>query len=267
MTVTVQSALTEVQASARRLRELVRELVLTAVEDQPSNCQAHLVMVVHDAALDATAEAEQAAAALDLEQTADIAPPHAVTPHEIAHCQHHVSLLGAVLVRQLAAPELLNDLAVLGREHGREVRAWVRPKSAAVSRPASSRSGQMCSPRCSATGRNSPTSPTEAACPATDADLEMEGTASPMPKLTITVFLSPNDEFNGDPDPSWPTPQGVTLQLTNTASKKDAVDLDATDSDGITSSDKLAAGATYEVEVLDGYFKGWTAAGDVSVGS
>ena len=124
MTVTVQSALTELQASARRLRELVRELVLTAVEDQPSNCQAHLVMVVHDAALDATAEAEQAAAALDLEQTADIAPPRAVTPHEIAHCQHHVSLLGAVLVRQLAAPELLNDLAVLGREHGREVRAW-----------------------------------------------------------------------------------------------------------------------------------------------
>jgi hypothetical protein len=124
MTVTVQSALTEVQASARRLRELVRELVLTAVEDQPSNCRAHLVMVVHDAALDATAEAEQAAAALDLEQTADIAPPHAVTPQEIAHCQHHVSLLGAVLVRQLAAPELLNDLAVLGREHGREVRAW-----------------------------------------------------------------------------------------------------------------------------------------------
>jgi len=124
MTVTVQSALTELQASARRLRELVRELVLTAVEDQPSNCQAHLVMVVHDAALDATAEAEQAAAALDLEQTADIAPPHTVTPQEIAHCQHHVSLLGAVLVRQLAAPELLNDLAVLGREHGREVRAW-----------------------------------------------------------------------------------------------------------------------------------------------
>jgi hypothetical protein len=124
MTVTVQSALTEVQASARRLRELARELVLTAVEDQPRNCQVHLVMVVHDAALEATAEAEHAAAALGLEQTADITPPHAVTPQEIARCQHHVSLLGAVLVRQLAAPELLNDLAALGREHGREVRAW-----------------------------------------------------------------------------------------------------------------------------------------------
>lgn len=88
-----------------------------------------------------------------------------------------------------------------------------------------------------------------------------------MPKLTITVFLSPNDQFNGDPDPSWPTPQGVTLQLTNTANKKDAVVLDATDSDGIASSDKLAAGTTYEVKVLDGYFKGWTAPGVVSVGA
>ena len=124
MTVTVQSALSEVQASARRLRESARELVLTAVEDQPRNCQVHLVTIVHDAALDATAEAEQAAAALGLEQTADMVPPRAVTPQEIARCQHHVSLLGAVLVRQLAAPELLNDLAALGREHGREVRAW-----------------------------------------------------------------------------------------------------------------------------------------------
>lgn len=124
MTVTVQSALSEVQASARRLRESARELVLTAVEDQPRNCQVHLVTIVHDAALDATAEAEQAAAALGLEQTADIAPPRAVTPQEIARCQHHISLLGAVLVRQLAAPELLNDLAALGRAHGREVRAW-----------------------------------------------------------------------------------------------------------------------------------------------
>ena len=87
-----------------------------------------------------------------------------------------------------------------------------------------------------------------------------------MPKLTITVFLSPNDQFNADPDPGWPTPQGVTLQLTNAANKKDVVHLDATDIDGITSSDKPAAGATYEVRVLDGYFKGWTA-GDVTVGA
>jgi hypothetical protein len=124
MTVTVQSALSEVQASAQRLRELVRELVLTAVEDQPRNCQVHLVTVVHDAALDATAEAEQAAAALGLEQAANMTPPHTATAQEVAHCQHHVTLLGTTLVRRLAAPELLNDLAALGREHGREVSAW-----------------------------------------------------------------------------------------------------------------------------------------------
>jgi hypothetical protein len=118
MTVTVQSALSEVQASARRLRELARELVLTAVEDQPRNCQVHLVTVVHDAALDVAAEAEQAAAALGAKLTAEGAP------HAVARCQHHVTLLGAVLVRELAAPDLINDLAALGRERGREVSAW-----------------------------------------------------------------------------------------------------------------------------------------------
>ena len=126
MTVTVQSALSEVQISAQRLRELVRELVLTAVEDQPRNCQVHLVTVVHDAALDATAEAEQAAAALGLEQTASMDPPPTVTPREVARCQRHVALLGAELVRGLAAPEMQNDIAALGRERGREVSAWVR---------------------------------------------------------------------------------------------------------------------------------------------
>jgi hypothetical protein len=124
MTVTVQSALSEVQASARRLRELARELVLTAVEDQPRDCQAHLVTVVHDAALDVAAEAEQADAAIGAEQAATGVPPHSATAHAVARCQHHVTLLGAVLVRELAAPELVNDLAALGREHGREVSAW-----------------------------------------------------------------------------------------------------------------------------------------------
>jgi hypothetical protein len=119
MTVTVQSALSEVQASSRRLRDVARELVLAAVEDQPRDCQVHLVTVVHDAALDVAAEAEQADAALSAEQTAKGAPPHAV-----ARCQQHVTLLGAVLVRGLAAPELLNDLAALGRERGGEVSAW-----------------------------------------------------------------------------------------------------------------------------------------------
>jgi hypothetical protein len=119
MTVTVQSALSEVQASSRRLREVARDMVLTAVEDQPRNCQVHLVRVVHDAALDAAAEAEQADAALSAERTAEDTPPHPV-----ARCQHHVTLLGAALVRELAAPELLNDLAALGRERGGEVSAW-----------------------------------------------------------------------------------------------------------------------------------------------
>jgi hypothetical protein len=118
MTVTVQSALGDVQASARRLRELARELVLTAVEDQPRKCQVHLITVVHDAALDVAAEAEQADAALGAKRTAEGA--HLA----VARCQHHVTLLGAVLVRELAAPEFQNDLAALGRERGREVSAW-----------------------------------------------------------------------------------------------------------------------------------------------
>jgi hypothetical protein len=123
MTVTVQSALSEVQASARRLRDLARELVLTAIEDQPRDCQVHLVTVVHDAALDVAAEAEQAAAAVHAEQVMAGGPPEAPA---VADCQHHITLLGAMLVRELAAPELQNDLAALGRERGREVSAWVR---------------------------------------------------------------------------------------------------------------------------------------------
>jgi hypothetical protein len=127
MTVTVRSALSEVQASARRLRELARELTLTAVEDQPRKCQVHLVTVVHDAALDVAAEAEQAAAAVGPEQlmAADGAIEPAAAP-AVARCQDHVIKLGAVLVHELAAPELHNDLVALGREHGREVSAWIR---------------------------------------------------------------------------------------------------------------------------------------------
>ncbi len=123
MTVTVQSALGEVQASARRLRETVRELVLTAVEDQPQNCQVHLLTVVHDAALDIAAEAEQADAAVSPENANS---PRGAPSQEVARCQHHVTSAGAALVRELATPELLNDLAALARERGREVAAWVR---------------------------------------------------------------------------------------------------------------------------------------------
>ncbi len=116
MTVTVRSELREVQASARRLRDLVGELVLAAVEDQPRNCQVHLITVIHDAALDAAAEAEQAYATMAAEQTAG--------GRAVARCQQHITSLGEVLVRQLAAPELLTDLTALGRERGGEVSAW-----------------------------------------------------------------------------------------------------------------------------------------------
>jgi hypothetical protein len=130
MTVTIQSALTEVQASARRLREIAGELVLTAVEDQPRNCQVHLVAVVHDAALEVADEAEQAEVVLS-PHDGDGAPPRPAS-QAVAHCQRHVTLLGAALVRQLAAPEMQNDLAALGRERGREVGAWVREISRCI---------------------------------------------------------------------------------------------------------------------------------------
>lgn len=122
MTVTVQSALSEVQASARRLRDLVRELVLTAVEDQPRNCQVHLVTVIHDAALEASAEAEQADACMGLAWTTSGATHEGTSA--VVRCQRHVILLGQVLVRQVAAPEFIDDLNALGRERGREVRTW-----------------------------------------------------------------------------------------------------------------------------------------------
>jgi hypothetical protein len=128
MTVTVQSALTEVQASARRLREIAGELVLTAVEDQPRNCQVHLVAVVHDAALEVADQAEQADTVVS---AGDGAPPGPAS-QAVAHCQRHVTLLGAALIRQLAAPEIQNDLAALGRERGREVSAWVREISRCI---------------------------------------------------------------------------------------------------------------------------------------
>ena len=87
-----------------------------------------------------------------------------------------------------------------------------------------------------------------------------------MPKLTITVFLSPTDKFTGKPDPSWPRPRGVTLRLTEKAGKKKkSVELDATDSEGTVRSDKLAAGATYKVKVLDDYFKGWRHAAEITI--
>jgi hypothetical protein len=127
MTVTVQSALTAVATSVRRLREAADELVLFA-EDEPSGCQVHLVTIVQDAALDLAAEAAQADAALTAGHVPgpDERPPAAATPQAVARCQAHLTSLGAVLVRKLAEPERLNDLAVLGREHGRDGAAWAK---------------------------------------------------------------------------------------------------------------------------------------------
>jgi len=130
MTVTVQSALSEVQVSARRLREIAGELVLTAVEDQPRNCQVHLVAVVHDAALEVADHADQADTVVspqDGDGTLSMPAEQAV-----AHCQQHVTMLGAALVRGLATPEMHYDLAALGRERGREVSAWVREISRCI---------------------------------------------------------------------------------------------------------------------------------------
>src|ERR1700759_702177 len=90
-----------------------------------------------------------------------------------------------------------------------------------------------------------------------------------MSELTITVVLAPNDKYRGQPpDPSWPRPQGVTLRLTKKAAKKadrKPVDLDPTDSEGVVRIDKLAARSSYQVTVLDDYFKKWTLAGEVKV--
>jgi hypothetical protein len=119
MTVTVESALSFVQAAAARLSEAVRDLVLTAVEDRPHGNEVHLVTVVHDAALDLAAEAEMTGAVP--EGTSLTAVSHAV-----ASCQAHVNAMGALLARELATSERLNDLAVFGRERGREAGAWAK---------------------------------------------------------------------------------------------------------------------------------------------
>ena len=124
MTVTIESALTSAHASTGRLREAVRELALIAVEDRPRGTEVHLVTVVHDAALDLAAEAEQAEAALRLEPVADGLTRSWSVSRAVADCQAHVNEFGGVLVRELAAPERLSELAVFSRERGREAGAW-----------------------------------------------------------------------------------------------------------------------------------------------
>ena len=40
-----------------------------------------------------------------------------------------------------------------------------------------------------------------------------------MSQITITVVLAPHESFKEQPDPSWPRPPGVTLQLTGKGKK------------------------------------------------
>src|SRR5689334_12731214 len=119
MTVTVQSMLRSVQASSERLREAVRELTLTAVEDRPRGVTVHLLDAVSDTALELSSHAELAATELDgitdRWQRASLA---------VLAMQAHVNHLGAALTADLAAPERLAELAGFGRGHGRESAAW-----------------------------------------------------------------------------------------------------------------------------------------------
>jgi hypothetical protein len=127
MTMTVESALNAVRTSVGRLREAVRELVLTAVEDRPRGTEVHLVTQVHDAALDLAAEAEHATAALQPGGQPTGQPTAIVlakASHAVADCQAYVNVMGGVLVRELATPERLSDLAVFSRSRGREAGAW-----------------------------------------------------------------------------------------------------------------------------------------------
>jgi hypothetical protein len=125
MTVTMESALHSVRASAERLRDAVQELVLIAVEDRPLGTELHLTTIVHDAALDLAAEAEQAAGALGPgERDEDV--PRAATSRHVAQCQERVNVLGAMLARDLAAPPRIAELADPGKCHGREVGAWAK---------------------------------------------------------------------------------------------------------------------------------------------
>lgn len=87
-----------------------------------------------------------------------------------------------------------------------------------------------------------------------------------MPNLTITVFLSPNQKFKGKPDPAWLKPQGVKLKLTPVGGGT-GVNLDATDSAGVTTSGRPQASTRYDVAVVGAYFSDWTVAGQVSVGA
>lgn len=120
---TAESALAAVHTSARQLREAVQDLVLIAVEDRPRGPELHLTTLVHDAALDLAAGADQVTGALGAGGSGACMSGAATSRH-VADCHAGVNALGAVLVRELAAPDRMTELAALGRDHGREAGAW-----------------------------------------------------------------------------------------------------------------------------------------------
>jgi hypothetical protein len=117
MTVTVQSAYTELAAAVRRLRDITHELELIAVSDHPRGGDVALVDQVANAALEVSGAAEETATAFHDTTTTGGAST-------VALCQKHVLTLGQILVGRLAAPERLAELDALGAEHGREAGAW-----------------------------------------------------------------------------------------------------------------------------------------------
>jgi hypothetical protein len=123
MTVTVQSALSAVQAAAGRLHEAVQELLLIAVEDGPRGIEVHLATIMHDAALDLAAEAEQATGALGQNGPAE-GTRRAAAAQRVARYQARINMLGSVLVRELVSPERITELSALGATRGREAGAW-----------------------------------------------------------------------------------------------------------------------------------------------
>jgi len=125
MIVTVESALSSVQASAGRLHEAVQDLVLIAVEDRPRGTEPHIVTVVHDAALDLAGEAEQAQATLRPDVPGQ-GMARAAISRQVAESQARINAFGALLVRDLAAAQRIKDLATLGGDHGREAGAWAK---------------------------------------------------------------------------------------------------------------------------------------------
>jgi len=120
---TVESALAALHTSARQLGEAVQDLVLIAVEDRPRGQELHLTTLVHDAALDRAACAVPVTGPRGADG-AGACLSGAATSRHVAECHASVNSLGAVLVRELAAPDRMTELAALGRDHGREAGAW-----------------------------------------------------------------------------------------------------------------------------------------------